>query len=224
MLTSSQAKQIKGVSAGHSECLQSQIESGRLQYKQSSANHSVQSTHNCLSQAVSHQHIQQPYHSNRHTEELWWKGTAEDYFTQPPCSSKVTCRMLSRTMSCQVMNISKDGDSRTSLGTLFQCSTTLTAKKYFLTCKWNFLCCILCPKRLVLSLGIAEKSLVLVYQRKKDADFPATVLPHTHAFLHCLLELCSITIDAIEMSSIKHFTFQRPCHIGSDYGATGAPQ
>jgi len=33
------------------------------------------------------------------------------------------------------LNISREGDSTTSLGSLFQCSVTLRVKKFFLSCK-----------------------------------------------------------------------------------------
>lgn len=39
---------------------------------------------------------------------------------------------LLRTMSSEVLNISRDGDFTTSLGNLFQCLTTLTIKKFVL--------------------------------------------------------------------------------------------
>jgi len=35
-------------------------------------------------------------------------------------------------LSRQVFNISREGDSTTSLGSLFQCSVTLRGKKFFL--------------------------------------------------------------------------------------------
>jgi len=41
------------------------------------------------------------------------------------------------------LNISREGDSTTSLGSLFQCSVTLRVKKFFLMFRWNFLCFIL---------------------------------------------------------------------------------
>jgi len=58
-----------------------------------------------------------------------------------------------------VVNISREGDSTTSLGSLFQSSVTLRVKKFFLMFRWNFLCFSLCPLPLVLSLGTTEKSL-----------------------------------------------------------------
>jgi len=70
--------------------------------------------------------------------------------------------------------------------------------------KWNFLCCILCPVPLVLSLGIAGEILVPLYYRKEVADFTAKVLLCTYAFPHCLLELCPLTLVATETSSRKH--------------------
>jgi len=67
--------------------------------------------------------------------------------------------LLHRTFSRWVLNISREGDSTTSLGSLFQCSVTLRGKKLFLVFRWNFLCLSLCPLPLVLSLDTTEKSL-----------------------------------------------------------------
>jgi len=39
------------------------------------------------------------------------------------------------------LNISREGDSTTSLGSLFQGSITLRGKKFFLMFRWNFLIC-----------------------------------------------------------------------------------
>ena len=74
-----------------------------------------------------------------------------------PCSSRVTQSRLHRTASRWVLNFSREGDSTTSLGNLFQCSVTLRVKKFFLMFSWNFLCFSLCPLPLVLSLGTTEK-------------------------------------------------------------------
>jgi len=57
------------------------------------------------------------------------------------------------------LNISREGDSTTSLGKVFQCSVTLRGKKFFLMFSWNFPCFSLCPLPLVLSLGTTDKSL-----------------------------------------------------------------
>ena len=43
----------------------------------------------------------------------------------------VTYSRLHRTLSRWVLNISREGDSTTSLGSLFQCSVTLRVKKFF---------------------------------------------------------------------------------------------
>ncbi|XP_074997864.1 armadillo repeat-containing protein 1 isoform X2 [Calonectris borealis] len=64
-------------------------------------------------------------------------------------------------MSRQLLNISKGGDSTTSLANLCQCSVTLTVKKCFLLFRGNLLSSSVCPLRLVLSLGTTEKSLAL---------------------------------------------------------------
>ena len=76
-----------------------------------------------------------------------------------PCWSRVTQSRLHSTFSRQVWNISREGDSTPSLGSLCQCSITLRGKKFFLIFSWNFLCFGLCPLPLVLSLGTTEKSL-----------------------------------------------------------------
>ena len=66
-----------------------------------------------------------------------------------PCRSRVTYSRLHRTLSRRVLNISREGDSTTSLGSLFQCSITLRGKKFFLMFRRNFLCFSLCPLPLV---------------------------------------------------------------------------
>ena len=77
----------------------------------------------------------------------------------PPCRSRVTHSRLHRTLSRWVWNISREGDSTASLGSLYQCSVILRGKKFFLMFSWNFLCFSLCPLPLVLSLGTTGKSL-----------------------------------------------------------------
>jgi len=66
---------------------------------------------------------------------------------------------LHRTLSRWVLNISREGDSTSSLGSLGQGSVTLRGKKFFFMFSWNFLCFSLCPLPLVLSLGTTGKSL-----------------------------------------------------------------
>jgi len=113
--------------------------------------------------------------SNRHVIQLEWQlqlcsaftlsnnyritecsglaGTSVDHLVQPLCRSRVTYSRLHRTLSRQVLNISRERESTASLGSLFQCSVTLRGKKFFLMFSWNFLCFSLCPLPLVLSLG-----------------------------------------------------------------------
>ena len=62
-----------------------------------------------------------------------------------PCRSRVTYSRLHRTLSRWILNISREGDSTTSLSSLFQCSVTLRGKKFFLMFRRNFLCFSLCP-------------------------------------------------------------------------------
>lgn len=79
--------------------------------------------------------------------------------SSPTFHKAVPLRKLHGLVSRRVLNISWEGDFTTSLGSLCQCSDTLTVK-FFLTLIWNFLCSSLCPLLFVQSLGSAEKSLV----------------------------------------------------------------
>jgi len=85
--------------------------------------------------------------------------TSVDHLVQLPCQSRVTYSRLHRTSSRQVLNSSREGDSTTSLESLFQCFVTLKVKMFFLMFRWNFLCFSLRPLPLVLSLGTTERSL-----------------------------------------------------------------
>ena len=55
------------------------------------------------------------------------------HLVQPSCRSRVTYSRLHRTLSSQVLNISREGDSPAPLGSLGQGSVTLRGKKFFLT-------------------------------------------------------------------------------------------
>jgi len=55
----------------------------------------------------------------------WW------FLVQHPGQSRVSYSRLLTALSSSVLSISKDGVSTASLGTLFQCLTTLTGKKIF---------------------------------------------------------------------------------------------
>ena len=77
---------------------------------------------------------------HRITEWSGLQGTSVGHPAQPPCPSRVTHSRLHRTASRRGWNISREGDSTTSLGSLFQGSGTLRGKKFFLGFSWNFLC------------------------------------------------------------------------------------
>ena len=74
-----------------------------------------------------------------------------------PSSSRDTYSRLPRSVFRRLLNISKDGDSATSLGNLCQCSVALIVKKCFLMFRWSLLCFSLCPLPLAQSLGMTEE-------------------------------------------------------------------
>ena len=73
-----------------------------------------------------------------------------------PCPSRITHSRMHSTTSRRGWNISREGDSTASLGSLGQGSVILRGKKFFLGFSWNFLCSSLCPLPLVLALGTTE--------------------------------------------------------------------
>jgi len=88
-----------------------------------------------------------------------------------PAQGRLTYSRLLSTVSRQGLNISRGGESTTSLGRLCQLLITLTVIMFFLMFKWNFLHLNLCPWRLVLSLGTTEKA-------------SSSLLPPHQVFIH----------------------------------------
>lgn len=82
--------------------------------------------------------------------------TSKVHLVQPLCSNKVAQSQLPKTMSRQLLNISKDVESTTSLGNICQSLEW----KNILVLRGNLLCLSLWPLPLVLSLNTTEKSLL----------------------------------------------------------------
>jgi len=70
--------------------------------------------------------------THRNIEWSGLEGTSVGHVVQPSCRSRVTYSRLERTLSRRVLNISREGDSTISLGSLFQGSVTLRGNKFFL--------------------------------------------------------------------------------------------
>ena len=64
------------------------------------------------------------WQNHRITECSGLEGASVDRPIQPPCQSRVTQSRLHRTASRQILNISREGDSTASLGSLGQGSVT----------------------------------------------------------------------------------------------------
>lgn len=89
------------------------------------------------------------------------EGTSHDHVVQTHAQNKFSLRSLLRAVSSQVLNISRDGYSTTSLSKLFQNLIAFKVKSFFLTFQWILLYFSLCPLSLVFSLGTTEKTLTL---------------------------------------------------------------
>jgi len=93
-----------------------------------------------------------------------WKGLleiTESNSVYPSPAKQAPNSRLHREMSRRVLNISKEGQSANSLGSLFQCSVNLTLKKFLHRLVRTFLCSSLWPFPLVLSPQTTEKRLAM---------------------------------------------------------------
>ena len=125
------------------------------------------------------------------------------------------------TTSKQFLNTSRDGNSTTSLGTLFQCLTTLSVKTFFLISNLNLPWFNLRPFPLILSPVTSEKrptsillhSCLLVILTDKDLllclyhrfiSEPSVHLTHKKSSLHSLLMSRIHSIFLSQAYSIKN--------------------
>ena len=74
---------------------------------------------------------------HRITECQVLEGTLKDHQVQSPCQSRNTKIRSQKNDSRRVLNVSGEEDPTASLGSPFQCSVTLSVKKYFFIFMWN---------------------------------------------------------------------------------------
>ena len=166
--------------------------------------------------------------AEKHTSLTWFRwqnhrikecqgveGTSEDHLVQSPCWSRNTWIRSHRNISRKVLNVSREGDPKTSLGSLFQCSINLTIKKFLL-----ILCgiscvpaCTHCPLSYHwMSLRWAclhppETHPLHIYKHywghpqspllwTKETQFPQPF--HIREMLHSLNHLCGSALDSLK--------------------------
>lgn len=91
-----------------------------------------------------------------------------------------------------LLNISKDRNSRTSLGKLFQCSITYTVKKFFPVLRWNLLYSSLCPLSLILALGTNEEPGSVLFVPSLQVVIDVKI------FLKLLLKILSLLLKMLQ--------------------------
>jgi len=69
-----------------------------------------------------------------------WKGPLWVIWSNPPAKAGSPRAGSTAPRPGGVLNISREGESTTSLGSLGQGFVTLRGKKFFLVFRWNFLC------------------------------------------------------------------------------------
>ena len=84
--------------------------------------------------------------------------------------------------STRFLNTPRDGDSTTSLGSLFQCLTTLSVKKFFLISSLNLPWCNLRPLPLILLLVTWEKRPICEHRSLQVPSMTVSV-EGTHVFI-----------------------------------------
>ncbi|KAK4824211.1 hypothetical protein QYF61_012125 [Mycteria americana] len=103
------------------------------------------------------------------------------------------------TTSTRLLNISRDGDSTTSLGSLFPCWTTLSMKTFFLISSLNLPWRNLRPFPLVLSLAAVESDEVSPQPPFLQAQQPQVPQPLPISLvLQTLPQLCCPSLDTLQ--------------------------
>ncbi|KAK4832220.1 hypothetical protein QYF61_021067, partial [Mycteria americana] len=113
------------------------------------------------------------------------------------------------TTSTRLLNTSRDGNSTTSLGSLFQCLTTLSVNKFFLISNLNPPWCNLRPFPLVLSLVTWEKRPTPTWlqppyrQLKRAGRFPLSLLFSRLNNPRSSYDLCSRPFTSFDIETVR---------------------
>ena len=117
------------------------------------------------------------------------------------------------TTSKQFLNKSRDGDSATSLGSLFWCLTTLSVNKFFLISNLNLLWHNLRPFPLILSSVTSPALIVITFHVFEESNTvsPQPPLPQTKRsqFLcqSLFLLMTDLVISAVSISAWQFFQY-----------------
>lgn len=110
---------------------------------------------------------------HRIKESVILEGTTVGHLAQPPCSNRVMSEHMAQ--GCVCLTNSSEGDSLTSLDSLFQCVVTYTVKKIFLTFIYSFTVLVLLNYR---SDIFPVMSVTYVFAQKLHSSYFFIYLPY----------------------------------------------